>query len=101
MTITVMKSYFPKQSPNVTTYRCYKTFSNDCFRDDVISGLFQNESLDKKLRKITNVVNKHAPKKKKYIRGNQFPYMNKALNKAIMTRTRLKNKYLKNQNMIN
>jgi len=53
MAITVMKSYFPKQSPNVTTYRCYKTFSNDCFRDDVISGLIQNESLDKKLRKIT------------------------------------------------
>ena len=101
MTITVMKSYFPKQSPNVTTYRCYKTFSNDCFRDDVISGLIQNESLDKKLRKITKVVDKHAPKKKKYIRGNQLPYMNKALNKAIMTRTRLKNKYFKNQNEIN
>ena len=45
--------------------------------------------------------NKLVPPKTKYIRANNAAYMNKTLNKAIMTRSRLKNKFLKhptNQN---
>ena len=42
------------------------------------------------------VLNKHAPRKKKYIRGNNKPFMTKALSKAIMQRTCLRNKFLKN-----
>ena len=40
-------------------------------------------------------MNKHAPKKKKYLRANQGEFMSKELNKALMTRARLRNKYLK------
>ena len=36
-----------------------------------------------------------APIKKKYARGNQMPFMTKNLSKEIMTRSRLRNKYLK------
>ena len=36
--------------------------------------------------------NKHATKKKKWIRGNNKPHFNKALRQAIMKRSRLKNK---------
>ena len=39
--------------------------------------------------------NKLAPLKAKYVRANNAPYMNKSLNKAIMTRCRLKNKFIK------
>ena len=43
------------------------------------------------------VVNKHAPLKKKTIRGNDAPFMNKEIWKAIYTRTKLKTKlFLKN-----
>ena len=38
-------------------------------------------------------INKHAPLTKKFIRGNQAPFMNRDFQKAIYTRTRLKNKY--------
>ena len=38
----------------------------------------------------------HAPRKKKYIRGNNKPFMTKALSKSIVERTRLRNKFLKN-----
>ena len=38
------------------------------------------------------------PKKLKYLRGNQQPFMNKEHSKAIMIRSRLKNCYLRNQN---
>ena len=42
------------------------------------------------------MLNNHAPRKKKYIRGNNKPFMTKAYSKAIMARTRFRNKFLKN-----
>ena len=44
-----------------------------------------------------NVLDKIAPLKKKYVRGNHLPFMNKALSKAIMVRTKLRNTILKNR----
>ena len=41
------------------------------------------------------MLEKQLPKKKKYVRGNQSPFMNKTLSKAIMLRTKLRNKFLK------
>ena len=40
-------------------------------------------------------------KKKKGIRDNQSPFMNKDINEAIMTRTRLKNRFLKQATPMN
>ena len=42
-----------------------------------------------------NVLDKTAPWKKKYERGNHSPFMNKTLSKVIMVRTKLKNTFLK------
>ena len=36
-----------------------------------------------------------APRKHKYARANHMSFMNNALSKEIMTRTRLRNKFLK------
>ena len=41
------------------------------------------------------VLDKHAPLKMKKLRGNQATFMTKELRKAIMDRSRFKNKYLK------
>ena len=41
---------------------------------------------------------KYAPRKAKHARGNQIPFMTKDLPKNIMKRSRLRNKYLKNNN---
>ena len=43
------------------------------------------------------MLDRQLPKKKKYIRGNQSPFLNKTLSKAIMLRTLLRNKFLKNR----
>ena len=40
-----------------------------------------------------------APRKKTYSRGNNDPFMNKALKKTQMKRTRLRNSYLKKKNV--
>ena len=38
-----------------------------------------------------NTLNNHPPNKKKYIRGNHLPFMNKELSKEVIHRTRLRN----------
>ena len=43
----------------------------------------------------------HAPRKKKYIRENNKPFMTKAMSKSIMERTRLRNTFLKNLTVAN
>ena len=43
-----------------------------------------------------NEIEHHAPRKKKYLCGNNKPFMTKALSKSIMERTRLRNTVLKN-----
>ena len=46
-------------------------------------------------------LNKQVPIKEKYVRVNNSPFMNRPLSKAIMTRSRLRNKFLKNPNVTN
>ena len=46
---------------------------------------------------MSETLNHHAPTKQKFVRGNHLPFMNKTLSKAIMHRTRFRNKYLRNK----
>ena len=100
MTVTVMRTYFKKQEPNIITYRDYRKFSNEKLRHDLINDFKKSNidisQLDVFVRSFLNVLNKHAPVKKRYIRSNQAPFMNKNLQKSFMTRSRLRNKFLKN-----
>ena len=41
------------------------------------------------------ILHKHNPLKLKQIRGNQVPFANKELSKVIITKSRLRNNYLK------
>ena len=52
----------------------------------------------KSLQKFASMsLHQHALCKKKTLRGNHSPFMNKKLSKAILTRTKLRNKFRKNQ----
>ena len=46
-----------------------------------------------------DTLNKHAPIKKKYIRANHANFVTKALRKAIMLRSRLRNIFLKEKSL--
>ena len=54
------------------------------------------------LKKFCNstlkTLDKYAPRKAKHARGNQMPFKTKDRSKNIMKRSRLRNKYLKNNN---
>ena len=48
---------------------------------------------DKSSYKFLGIINKHAPLKKKIVRGNNAPFMNKEFQKEIYVRSRLRNKF--------
>ena len=99
LVVPVLELYFPKQKPNIQTFRDYKRFQNDLFRSKLDYELSKlhvcNLEFEHFLNIFIEVLNKHTPIKKKYLRANQGEFMSKELNKAIMTRSRLRNKYLK------
>ena len=43
---------------------------------------------------LNETIQKHAPIKQRYVRANQAPFINKTINKEIMKRSRLRNKFL-------
>ena len=103
MTVAVIKASFQKLKPKIISFRNYKLFSNELYKKDLVFGLsnesFQFNKLKRFLEICENTLNRHDPHKKKFagIRGNHSPFMNKELSKAIMKRTRLRNKLLRNK----
>ena len=55
--------------------------------------------MDELIDLTRNIVQKHAPLKKRYVRGNQSPFVNKKLSKAIMIRSKLRKKFLKTKSV--
>ena len=99
----VMKMHFPKMKPRVVSFRKYKDFHNETFLDSLkhelnVQGQFLNEKrLDPFSIICTEIFDKHAPKRKRYIRYSHKPFINNEIFKAIMTRSRLRNRFLKNR----
>ena len=95
MTVTVVKATFEKLQPRVVNYRDYQYFENCRFRADLLSELSNanieesEEGLGDFLNTCKRMLELHAPRKQKHARGNHIPFMNRALSKEIMTRTRL------------
>ena len=94
-----MKSSFLKQEPKIFNYRNYKYFNNNNFRKDLLCEIsvkgFQNITCEEFETMFMMTLNNHAPMKIKYIRANNSPFMNNELSKAIMVRSRLRNKSIK------
>ena len=104
MTVTVLKMHFTKQKPKIITYRDYRMFSNVDFRTAILLNsvdIYEFSDIESFQELSVNLLNKFAPAKKKYVRANQAPFMNKTLQKAIMERTRLRNKFLKYKTVSN
>ena len=98
MTITVMKTTFVKQKPRLILYRDYSKYSKDNCLLELERNMKKKEINEYETFEniFLNVLNKHAPFKKKIIRGNQKPYVTKRLRKAIMKRSFLENNFYKN-----
>ena len=100
MTVTVMKTTFQKLDPKIIQYRDYQRYCNDSFRQELLSTLVtKNINVSNGLQRFIDIciktLDKFAPRKKKYSRGNNMPFMNKSPCRAHMKRIRLRNCYLK------
>ena len=108
MTISVLKAYIPKQAPICISYRDYKNYDSNLFHLQLLEKLNElddnNTCYDNFQDIFMKLLNSHAKMKRKYVRANNGPFMNRCLSniyKAIMNRSRLKNRYLKNPNKEN
>ena len=93
MIYTMLKSCFQSKEPKVLNYRDFRNFSSEDFKQNFAAALNNcGDSYDVFEQRFVANLNKHAAKKKRFIRGDNKPHMNKMLRPAITKRSSLKNK---------
>ena len=93
--MTVLTTHFRKLPPKVVTYRDIKKFENERFMDSLkITLNSQDVDYTKNPQLFFELcryeLEHHAPRKKNYLRGNNKPFVTKALSKSVMERTHLR-----------
>ena len=99
----VAKIHMPKLPPKTINYRSYKQFNPENFRKDLqyvpfsVCDSFENPDDIQWAHNllIKEILDEHAPMKSKKVRPFTPPFMNNALRKSIMTKTRLRNRFMK------
>ena len=97
--ITVLKMTFPNAKPKVIFYGDYSKFVDKDFSNDLRGNLqvLRTKDYESFESAFLEVLNTHAPHKKKVVRANQKPYLTKLFTKAIARRSCLQNKFNKNR----
>ena len=99
MISTFFKACSSKLKTKVIFYRSYKKFNESDFLCSLKKANFDflkndpNQNYNLLTDKFLGIVNKHAPLKKKFVRGNNAPFMNREFQKEIYVRSRLRNKF--------
>ena len=94
--------FYDRLKPKIVYCRNYKKLNETNFLNNIKNCNFilktddPNENYHFLTNTFINIVNNHAPLKKKFIRGNQAPFMTRNLRKEIYTRSRFRNKFCKN-----
>ena len=96
-----MRKTFKKQRPRIINYRLFKNFSNEKFRKSLIDNLSNqiyvndDDGYNRFCKISIDTLNSFAPIKNKFVRANQMPFITKKLSREIMTRSRLRNNFLR------
>ena len=102
MVITVMKMSFKLHSPIERHYWGYKHFNQTKFKNNLNKNLSEGISNYESFKTtFIEVLNKHPPLRKKFLRVNHAPYIAKTLRKVIMHRSQPETKYLKTKTQTN
>ena len=90
---SVLKTTSKKEEQKLYKYRDYKKFDSTTFHTDLQSKLEEGPKVYQNFEEtFVRVLDAHAPRKTKVLRGNHKPYVDKSLRKAIMKRSTLKRK---------
>ena len=92
-----------KEGREKKIYKSYRSFTIETFKKTLNNKLSRLESnyYSEFGKAFLIVLNKQAPLKTKFLRHNNNPFMTKELQKAVMKRSHLKNRYNKNRNYEN
>ena len=93
---TMLKQTYIHIPPKVVSYRSYRNFSKEVFKGKLkfnLENYTHSGSFTSFNSTLETTLDKFAPYKKRLLRGNTKPHVSKALRKAIMKRSRLKNIY--------
>ena len=89
----MLKTRFKREESKHSIYRDYKNFNDMNFHKDLENKLEECPKHYENFEKtFVNVLDVHAPRKTKVLRGNHKPHVDKNLRKVIMKRSKLKNK---------
>ena len=93
----ILKTTFQKEEPKILIYHDFKKITFTDFQSELINelnsrNLYEYCAFEKS---FVEVLNNHAPKKRKILRGNQKPDVNKTLHSATMKCSQLKIKPMK------
>ena len=104
MVCVQLKSEVQQTKTNYTTYRSFRSLDTDNFNSDLETKLSQleyntsndlNHIYDNFSQSFIEVVDKHAPLKKRKMQPKPVPFMNRNLREAIYKKRMLFNKYNK------
>ena len=80
MVATIMKTTFQRLSLKIRTYRNYDKLDNLKFRETLVKDLSLTNTWNNDINNFIDIcmrsLDKHEPLKKKYTRGNHFPFIN-------------------------
>ena len=82
-------------------YRCYRKFENKKFEEELQKQLLSVSDFPLFQFAFKVILNQFALFKQKCIRNNNQPFMTKTLRKAIMKRSKLRNKFIEERNIEN
>ena len=97
----MLRSTSAKGKPERIFYRCYKNFDNKRFEEELQKQLLSVSDFESFQFAFKVILNQFAPLKQKLIRNNNQPFMTKTLRKAIMKRSKLRNKFNEGKNIEN
>ena len=104
MAVSGFKSHFPKQKPNIASYRSYKRLRSNSYRTEVDNEWLNFDLYNIKCQHFLNIfggiLNKHAPIKKRYIRANQRSLMTRELSKTVVKKSKLRHRPLKEKSEV-
>ena len=88
---------YKERPPRMIKYRDYKKFSNEHFRNSLNENLANyTESHNSRFEEIVlNLLSSQASFKKRMVTENQRVFMNKKIHKAIVVRSKPRNKFLR------
>ena len=96
MVITVLKIFYKKRKPKIIHYTNYKTFNASLFKEELNNELsIDNNNAELVEFTVLSILSKHKPIKRKYIRANNSAFITKELRAAIMQKSKLREKFLK------